>query len=85
MLRVRDQEKLKAGLAGKVGAQNVVRRNVRHGHGMNVAMRTLAVIGFVGDARLLVPVGGEDALPARALESVTETADAAEQIYELQW
>ena len=44
------------GLAGKAGAQNVVRGNVRHGHGMNVAVRSLAVIGCVGDLCLFVPV-----------------------------
>lgn len=53
----RDAERL----AGKAGAQDVVRGNVRHGHGMDVAVRALAVIGFVGDPGLLVPVGGEDA------------------------
>ena len=45
------------GLAGKAGAQDVVRGNVRHGHGMNVAVGAFAVIGFVGDLGLLVPVG----------------------------
>ena len=66
------------GLARKSGAQNVVRGNVRHGHGMNVAVWALAVIGFVGDLSHLVPVGGKDALAARALESVSESANAAE-------
>jgi len=70
------------GLAGKSGAQNVVRGNVRHGHGMNVAVRTLAVIGGVGDLRLLIPVGGENALAARALEGVAEAPNAAEEVYE---
>jgi len=70
------------GLAGKSGAQDVVRGNVRHGHGMNVAVRALAVIGGVGDLGLLVPVGGEDALAARALEGEPEAADAAEEVNE---
>ncbi len=69
----RDAERL----AGKSGAQDVVRGNVRHGHGMNVAVRALAVIGFVGYLRLLVPVGGEDALATGALEGVAEAANAA--------
>ncbi len=77
----RDAERL----AGKAGAQDVVRGNVRHGHGVDVAVRALAVIGFVGDLRHLVPVGGEDALPTRALEGVTESANAAEEINETQW
>ena len=66
------------GLAGKAGAQNVVRGNVRHGHGMDVAVRSLAVIGGVGNPGWFVPVGGEDALAARPLKGVTEAADAAE-------
>ena len=74
----RDAERL----AGKSGAQDVVRGNVRHGHGMNVTVRSLAVIGLVGDLGHLVPVGGENALPARALEGEPEAANAAEQIYE---
>ena len=71
-------------LAGKAGAQDVVRGNVRHGHGMNVAVRPLAVIGLVGDPGRLVSVRGEDALTARPLESVTEAANAAEEVNEFQ-
>jgi hypothetical protein len=67
------------GLAGKAGAQDVVRGNVRHGHGVDVPVRALAVIRFIGDSGRLVPVGGEDTLAARALEGEPETADAAEQ------
>ena len=37
---------------------------------------------MIGNPGLLVPVGGEDALAARALECVTEAADAAEEVYE---
>ena len=59
-----------------------MRGNVRHGHGMDVAVRTFAVIGFVGDLGRLVPVGGEDALAARALEREPEAANAAEEVYE---
>ena len=70
------------GLAGKSGAQDVVRGNVRHGHGMNVAVRAFAVIGFVGDLRHLVPVGGEDALAARAFEGEPEAANPAEEVNE---
>jgi hypothetical protein len=58
---------------------------VRHGHGVNVAVRALAVIGFVGDPGLLVPIRGEDALAARALEGEPEAANAAEQIYKSGW
>lgn len=75
----RDAERL----AGKAGAQDVVRGNVRHGHGMDVAVRTLAMIGFVGDPGRLVPVGGENALAARALEGEPEAANAAEEVNEL--
>ena len=70
------------GLAGKFSAQNVVCGNVRHGHGVNVAVRALAVIGGVGGLGRLVPVRGEDALAARALEGEPEAADAAEEVYE---
>jgi hypothetical protein len=52
---------------------------------MNVAVRSLAVIGFVGDLGLLVPIRGEDALAARALEGEPETANTAEQIYKSGW
>ena len=51
---------------------------------MDVAVRTLAMIGFVGDLCRLVPVGGKNALATRALEGVTEAANAAEEVYEAQ-
>src|ERR1051325_1165411 len=70
------------GLAGKSGAENVERRNVGDGHGVNVAMRFLAEVGFVGDLRVLVPIAGENALAARALERDAEPANAAEEIDE---
>jgi len=66
----------------EAGAQDVVRRNVRYGHGMNVAVRALAVIGFIRYLRRFVPIGGENALAARALEGEPEAANAAEEVYE---
>src|ERR1039458_4127593 len=53
----RDAERL----AGKAGAKDVVGGNVRHRHGMDVAMRRVAEIGGVGLLRVFVPVGGEHA------------------------
>ena len=76
----RDAERL----AGKSGAKNVVRRNVRHCHGMNVAMRRLAEIGGVGLLRVFVPVGGEHAFAPGAFKREPEAADAAEEVNELE-
>ena len=70
-------------LAGKAGAKNVMRGNVRHRHGMNIAVRRLVEIGGVGLLRVFVPVGGEDAFAPGTLEREAKTADATEQIYEL--
>jgi len=72
----RDAERL----AGKAGAKNVVRGNVRHRHGMDVAVRRLAEIGGVGLLRVFVPVGGEHAFAPGTLKREPEAADAAEQI-----
>ena len=71
-----------AELAGKTAAQNVERRNVRIGHGVDVAVRGLAEVRGVGLPAELVPVAGEDAFPARLLEGETEPADAAEEVHE---
>ena len=70
----RDAERL----AGKASAKNVVRRNVRHGHGMDVAVRRLAKIGGVGLLRVFVPVGGEHALAPGALKRDAKATNAAE-------
>jgi len=72
------------GLAGKAAAQNVELRDVGHGHGMDVAVRGLAEVGGVGLPRILVPVAGEDAPCARALEGEPKAADAAEEVNEAQ-
>lgn len=48
-------------------------------------MRLVTEVGRVGDLRLRIPVGGEDALPARALERNAEAADAAEEVNEFEW
>ena len=45
-------------------------------------MRALVEVGFVGDLRHRVPVGGEDAFAARALEGEAEAANAAEEVNE---
>lgn len=74
----RDAERL----AGKAGAKNVVRRNVRHRHGMNVAVRRFIEIGGIGLLRVFVPVGGEHAFAPGSFKSETESADAAEQVNE---
>ena len=76
----RDAERL----AGKAGAQDVVRLDVSDCNRVNVSVRFLAVIGFVGDLRLLVPVRGKDALATGALEGVAEAANAAEEVNETQ-
>jgi hypothetical protein len=47
-------------------------------------LRALAEVGFVGDLGLLVPVGGEDALAARALEAEPEAANATEEVNEFE-
>ncbi len=70
------------GLAGKAAAEDVKLRDVRHGHGMDVAVRGLAEVGCVGLPAELVPVAGEDAPRARPLEGEAEPADAAEEIDE---
>lgn len=69
------------GLAGKAGAEDVVGWNGVVGHGVDVAIRTVAEVGFVGDLRLLVPVAGKDAFAARALEGDAEATDATEEVY----
>jgi hypothetical protein len=74
----RDAERL----AGKAGAQDVVRRDGVVRHGIDVAVGTLAEVGFVSDLRLPVPVGGKDAFAARPFEGEAEAADAAEEVYE---
>ena len=76
---------LSEGLAGKAAAQNVELGNVRHGHGMDVAVRRIAEIGGVGLPAELVPVAGEHAPRPRPLEREPEPADAAEEFNELQW
>lgn len=76
----RDAERL----AWKPGAKNVVGRNVRHRHGMNVAMRRLAKIRRVGLLRVFVPVRRKNALTASFFKCESETANAAEQINKLQ-
>ena len=72
------------GLARKAAAEDVVRRDVGYGHGMDVAMGFLAEVRLVGLPGILVPVAGEDALRARLLEGDAEPADAAEQVNETQ-
>ena len=72
----RDAERL----AGKPTAKDVVRRNVRHRHGMNVTMRRFAEIGGVGLLGVFVPVGGKHTFAPGALKRIPETANAAEQI-----
>lgn len=72
------------GLAGKAGAQDVEGRDLRHGHGVDVAVRRLAEVGGVGLAAEPVPVAGEDAPRARPLEGDPEPADAAEEVNEAQ-
>ena len=69
-------------LAGKSGAENVVLRNVGERDGVDVAVRFLAEVGFVGDLRESVPITGEDALAARLVECDAEPANAAEEIDE---
>jgi len=48
-------------------------------------MRFLGKVGGVGLAGIFVPVGGEDALRARAFKREPETADAAEEINEFEF
>ena len=60
----RDAERL----AGKAGAEDVMRRNVRHRHGMDVAE-----IGGVGLLRVFVPVGGKHALAPGTLKRDAES------------
>jgi len=72
----RDAERL----AGKAGAKNVVRRDGIVRNGIDVAVRALVEVGFIGDLRHFVPVGGEDTLAARALEGEAEAANAAEEV-----
>ena len=69
-------------LAGKSRAQDVVRGNLRHCHGMDVALRFLGKIGGVGLARILVPIRGENALSPGPLKRQPEAADAAEEVDE---
>ena len=70
------------GLAGKAAAEDVELGNVGHGHGMDVAVRGFAEVGGVGLLAELVPVAGEVALSACALEGDAEAADAAEEVNE---
>lgn len=70
------------GLAGEAGAENVELGDVGHGHRVDVAMRGLAEIGGVSLLGVLVPIGGEDAPAARALEGEAEPANAAEEVNE---
>lgn len=74
----RDAERL----TGKAGAQDVVRGNIRHRHGMNIAVRRLAEVGGIGLLRVFVPILGENAAPARALEGEPKSANAAEEVNE---
>lgn len=70
------------GLAGEAGAEDVELRDVGHGHVVDVAVRRFAEVGGVGDLGVLVPVAGEDALGAGALEGDPEPANAAEEVNE---
>jgi hypothetical protein len=74
----RDAERL----AGKAGAEDVELRDVGHGHGVDVAVRGFAEVGGVGNLGVLVPIAGEDALGARALEGDAEAANAAQEVNE---
>jgi hypothetical protein len=69
-------------LAGKACAEDVELRDVGNRHVVYVAVRFLAEIGLVGELGVLVPVGGEHALAACALESESETSYSAEEINE---
>lgn len=77
----RDAERL----TREAGAEDVVGRDGVVRHGIDVAVRSLVEVGFVGDLGHLVPVGREDALRARALEGDAESANAAEQVNERQF
>jgi hypothetical protein len=74
----RDAERL----AGKASAENVVRWDGVVRHRIDVAVWWFVEVGFVSDLGVLVPVGGENAFAARALERDAESANAAEEVYE---
>jgi len=59
-----------------------VRGDVGDGDAVDVAVRALAKIGFIGLLAEFVVVGGEDAAPARFLKREAEAADAAKEIDE---
>jgi hypothetical protein len=48
-------------------------------------VRLFTKVHLVSDLRLRIPVGGEHALAARALERNAEAANAAEEIDEFEW
>jgi len=72
------------GLAGEAAIENIMRGNIGHGHGVDVAVGFLPEVRFVGDLSLRVPVGGKDALAARPFEGDAKAADAAKEINETQ-
>src|SRR5262249_24610556 len=72
-------------LARKAGDENVVIRDVLGLDLRDVAARLLAKPMLVGFRRVLVPLRGENAPAARALEADSETANSSEQIDERKW
>lgn len=72
------------GLAGKAGAEDMVRRDGVVRHGVDVAVRFFPEVFRVGDLRLRIPVGGEDALAAGFLKRDAEAANPAEEVDEFQ-
>ena len=69
-------------LAWEAAAEDVERGDVGDGDGVDVAGGFLAEIGGVGLARKLVPVTGEDAFCAGALEGQARAAYAREEVDE---
>ena len=71
------------GLAGKASAQNVMWRNVRDGHLVDVPVRLFPKVCFIRDLGVVVPIQGEHAFAACELEGEAESADTAKQVNEM--
>src|ERR1019366_2685008 len=69
-------------LTGESGGKNVVRRNLLRLEFPDIPKRDIAEPGFIGAARILVPLAGEAALAAEFFEGDAEAPDAGEEIYE---
>src|SRR4051794_18179272 len=69
-------------LTREAPTKNVMLRNVRNSYRVNISVRFMSKVCFVGGLRILVPIRRENAFASCFLKSNSKTANAAKKIDE---